>query len=794
MSILITCPECDRGFTVPDEYAGKRGKCPKCGSVFHAPAAPRGGNGAATRGAPHRDSGIRDSGSFDGLDGPAEGNGHDSTGHSGLGLSLDGGGNGFDGPAEGDGDFGLVTSAPGAPASPPARKAASKSSPKARPARGEGGGGGGGMPIWGWLLLAAVTAAGGISTAVVYNYSKLPVAPDPVKTISENEKKIEERIAASEKVYKDLQTNLAAAEERKKQGLAAESTADLEPLKEGVVKVIKYRTQGKSATPDPITASGVIINDQQWIVTTHRICENAARLEVMSHTKTPYQVEGMLIGIPEQDLAIIKPAAIIPGVTTAKLAAATYMPKFGEIIYSVGCPARHLFTVSRGNVTRILSKAALAKEDHQFDIKLREDKAKENDFLFVEHSAKTFLGAYGGPVFTVRKDGKDDIREVIAVNGLSALMVLNDGRTRAQTFTSAPHVKHIHDLIKLANATVQPYPKFDDKDDVFVDRGPGAKSKKPSPKKKPTPKDDEPGEDEPSDEEESPKEKGKEKGKEKENEEPSEEEGDEEATPEKKPPGKKTPAKPDKPKAKEKTPAKTPDKTKPRTPRPKAGEAAPSDDELDKHDDDPGKTPADVMDRMKKLAARCKQYAWTPSNEMEYQHLSNFAQAVSTAAKMQQDTKVAEADRTALKTATDAALEEVAAGPWKDEAGIQQLNEHIAEREMKPKRGVFLVGTLVGKLPDGTDPDRASLVFKVPGAKEHYNVFLDATEAKKMKKNSSWVILAVYTEAGEFTYRRNGGRPIRFRVVRAFTHLPLKGVEIAPEEEPEEEDVMPDDE
>lgn len=38
MTLSVNCPECNYQFRLPDKYAGKRGKCPKCGGVFRAPA------------------------------------------------------------------------------------------------------------------------------------------------------------------------------------------------------------------------------------------------------------------------------------------------------------------------------------------------------------------------------------------------------------------------------------------------------------------------------------------------------------------------------------------------------------------------------------------------------------------------------------------------------------------------------------------------------------------------------------------------------------------------------------
>ncbi len=39
MSIRYSCPNCDQLLTIPDELAGKRRKCPKCGAKFTVPLA-----------------------------------------------------------------------------------------------------------------------------------------------------------------------------------------------------------------------------------------------------------------------------------------------------------------------------------------------------------------------------------------------------------------------------------------------------------------------------------------------------------------------------------------------------------------------------------------------------------------------------------------------------------------------------------------------------------------------------------------------------------------------------------
>src|SRR5437764_851186 len=48
MAISLTCPKCGKGLRVKDEWAGKKIKCPQCGTTFPATG---GGGGAAAAGA-----------------------------------------------------------------------------------------------------------------------------------------------------------------------------------------------------------------------------------------------------------------------------------------------------------------------------------------------------------------------------------------------------------------------------------------------------------------------------------------------------------------------------------------------------------------------------------------------------------------------------------------------------------------------------------------------------------------------------------------------------------------------
>ena len=214
-----------------------------------------------------------------------------------------------------------------------------------------------------------------------------------------------------------------------------------------------------------------------------------------------YDVEGMIAGNEKLDLAIIKPKVEgqIPGIKTLKLAEDPN-PVTGMTIYALGSPGKHVNVVTRGMITRVVDGAKLAEEmkgaegRHEFDLPLRDPNSSTN---FIEFDARTYPGAYGGPLL-------NDNLEVIGVQSLVAIMTLNDGYTTTQTYACASHVKHAAALIKGCDGTIKAYPTVqEDEPKRKSPFGPGVKKKeKPKTKEKEKEKEKE----EEGEEEEKPKE------------------------------------------------------------------------------------------------------------------------------------------------------------------------------------------------------------------------------------------------------------------------------------------------
>jgi S1-C subfamily serine protease len=447
MAIRVTCPECNHAFAVRDEYAGKRGKCPKCRATFVAPS---------------------------GHDEDAGGD-FDSLGFLGAGSSS-----------------AIASSATTeSVASPPARGGKRKAAAAPRGAkRGKSQSSGGAMPIWGWALIAVVVLAGAATGAVVYNAKSQDLPPELPP--SEQEKKfveeynsLEKQIVTLEKEVKNRKNSRSGEPER-----GSDITQNVIPA---IVKVVRYKNENDKE-PDDITGSGFFVNDDQWIITSHRIVENAAKLKVIVGGVAEYDVEGYLGGSDIYDLAVIKLKAKIPNLKPLKLADPSIDLEPGNLIYAIGNPGHHRGTLRRGIVTRLLDRNQLLKEKHEMDLPLA---VGSGNVTYIEHDARIFPGDYGTPLMNEKL-------EVVGVQSIICTMHMNDRRIIVQTFGMGVHAKHIPEILKMASSTVKPYPKGPEippppSTDPAAPPDPRHPPKKPE-KKPPEKKPDDGGEEKPGDE------------------------------------------------------------------------------------------------------------------------------------------------------------------------------------------------------------------------------------------------------------------------------------------------------
>ncbi|MEX2188462.1 MAG: trypsin-like peptidase domain-containing protein [Pirellulales bacterium] len=370
MSISVTCPECGYGFSVRDEYAGRRGKCPQCGGAFRAEAAEFEEDefpAIVTNGSGRTNGSSRRNGA--------------STAASSLANVA------TTAPSVGGGAATSVASAYAA------RRRSSS------------------MPGWGWIAIGVMllVAGGAIGGAWA-------LAPDPLEV----KDKVNQRSARADKAFKafekevldkvdDTYQKLPAVEADVKE-FARPKTID-EDVMPGIVKVVNVAGGGPRGH-----GTGWIANDQHWIITNHHVVEGCESLYVITADGKKHDIEGVIADNPDWDLAIIKPKEKIPGGKPLKILPndGTYLPSAGDTIWAVGNPATHLFTAARGIISRRVSERQLQNEGNSFELARR---GSERDIMWLSYDARTFPGNSGGPIL-------DENFRVIGVTTLGIMTVL----------------------------------------------------------------------------------------------------------------------------------------------------------------------------------------------------------------------------------------------------------------------------------------------------------------------------------------------------------------------------------
>ncbi len=428
MSISVTCPECGYRFSVRDEYAGRRGKCPQCGGVFRAETS---------------DAAVDEF--------PA--------------IAVNGGSR----PRRNGASAAAPTFANVASSSPAldvhaVGGAATTSVASAYAARQRTSG----LPGWGWLAIGVMllVAGGAIGGAWA-------LAPDPL----EIKKIVKERSAKADKAVqkfeKEVFNKLDDADEKlpdvesKINELARGKTID-EDVIPGVVKVFNVLggvTRGHG--------TGWILNDQHWVATNHHVVEGCESLYVMTADGEKHDIEGVIADKKEWDLAILKPTKLIEGAKPLKIAPndGSYLPNAGDKVWAIGNPATHMFTVTRGIIVRRVTQKQLISEASQMDTAFYTD--PERDIMWIEHDARIFPGNSGGPLL-------DEHFRVIGVNTLGIMVLLEREIERAiedarkkngdkrgprvtPTFSLASNSMYILELMELhKDGRVQPFSSISD--------------------------------------------------------------------------------------------------------------------------------------------------------------------------------------------------------------------------------------------------------------------------------------------------------------------------------------------
>lgn len=132
------------------------------------------------------------------------------------------------------------------------------------------------------------------------------------------------------------------------------SLADLiEVVEPAVVRIDANTSKGNAI------GSGVLVNDQGWIVTNFHVIEDARSLKVTNHLGKETQALGFFIVDPKKDLAVIKIDPTAFEYSTIRLA--QKLPRKGEEVAAFGTPMGFSFSATEGVVSSVRTGVEIRK-------------------------------------------------------------------------------------------------------------------------------------------------------------------------------------------------------------------------------------------------------------------------------------------------------------------------------------------------------------------------------------------------------------------------------------------------
>ncbi len=422
MAVPVQCTECGYQFRVPDEYAGKRGRCPKCRAMLSVP--PSVGREHAL--------GMEE-GSPDGF--------------------VSGGGNA--GPKSPS-----VPYPPGGPPPltvvPPPSQAGSLGLPRiatddaSAPARGPSVGRASlarrrsGVPAWLWACLAvsAVLLAGVAVWAMRSGERQEPSRASsviPQRSLPSVDRPPPRHAESHGDARAELVRSSVPPPSSEESGLAEmprEITAStLDEVKRAVVKVEVPVAGGTRME----SGSGFFVDGRGWIATNDHVIRNitsSARVRLADGMIC--QIEGIVARMPDRDLALLKLRERPYQMTLLDIHRSD-PAKLGEQVYAFGHPYDADFSLSKGIVSRVLSTGELNEGAKQM---LQSTIQTPDNVIWIQHDAKISPGNSGGPLI-------DEKGRVLGVNSFV--------HVKAE-FGYASDVRYLRELVQAAEDKATPLP------------------------------------------------------------------------------------------------------------------------------------------------------------------------------------------------------------------------------------------------------------------------------------------------------------------------------------------------
>ncbi len=144
--------------------------------------------------------------------------------------------------------------------------------------------------------------------------------------------------------------------------------------------------------------SGVIVDDQGYVITNYHVIEGAKRAKIVLRTGKPRQAAGFLVVDPRRDLALLKTDAFRDP-HAVKLAAD--LPQPGEKVAAFGNPIGFAFSTSEGIVSAVRPGRDVAKA---VGADFYRSLGYDLEATWIQSIAPISHGNSGGPLVTMQGD------------------------------------------------------------------------------------------------------------------------------------------------------------------------------------------------------------------------------------------------------------------------------------------------------------------------------------------------------------------------------------------------------
>ena len=180
---------------------------------------------------------------------------------------------------------------------------------------------------------------------------------------------------------------------------AAKDDADPVPALEDMVAQVENGIVWLQTYVDDMPraqGSGFILTDDGVLMTNLHVVDGAERIDAVFNNGARHAVEGFVEVSPETDVAVLRLADYPEGM--AVLEFSTRQPRKAAEVYAIGHPQGHAFSVTRGIVGNVVQTREMPGESRRF----LQTFLEADSLRWIQHDASITSGNSGGPLLNAR--------------------------------------------------------------------------------------------------------------------------------------------------------------------------------------------------------------------------------------------------------------------------------------------------------------------------------------------------------------------------------------------------------